>query len=108
MAPSTSSTLRLSDRVENYVRYRPTYPSGVIDALRELAGLQATSVVADIGSGTGIFTQLLLPHCAGVYAVEPNGPMRSAGEHLLGGDPKFFSVAGTAESTGLADASVDS
>jgi ubiquinone/menaquinone biosynthesis C-methylase UbiE len=101
------NTQRFSDRVEDYVRYRPSYPAAALDALGELAGFNATTVVADIGSGTGIFAQLLLPHCARVYGVEPNEPMRAAGERLLGGNPKFSSVDGTAEMTNLADASVD-
>jgi len=79
----------------------------VIDALRELAGLNATTVAADIGSGTGIFARMILPCCARVYGVEPNEPMRSAGDRFLGGNQKFSSIAGTAEATGLADRSVD-
>ena len=104
---SSANTQRFSDRVENYIRYRPSYPAGVIATLREKAGLHASAAVADIGSGTGIFSQLLLPHCAQVYGIEPNEPMRSAGERLLAGNPNFTSLVGTAEKTGLPAASVD-
>lgn len=106
-APSSHSTQRFSDRVENYVRFRPSYPPGVIETLRKQAGLNSRAEVADIGSGTGIFAALLLPHAARVFGVEPNAAMRAAGESFLGGDARFISVAGTAETTGLPDASVD-
>ncbi len=104
---SPEPTRRFSDRVENYVRYRPSYPAGVIATLRERAGLGPGAVVADVGSGTGIFAQLLLPHCLRVFGVEPNAAMRGAAENLLAGVPNFTSQSGTAEATGLSDGSVD-
>jgi SAM-dependent methyltransferase len=64
-------------------------------------------VVADLGSGTGILTRLLLPCAARVLAVEPNDPMRAAAEAALALDPHFVSVKGTAEASTLAGASVD-
>jgi ubiquinone/menaquinone biosynthesis C-methylase UbiE len=100
-------TERFSTRVNDYVRYRPTYPAGVIDRLRDECGLTRDSVVADVASGTGIFTKLLLENGNRVYGVEPNVDMRRAGEQFLAGYPKFTSVAGTAEATTLADHSVD-
>lgn len=100
-------TQRFTDRVADYVRYRPTYPAGVIDTLRREAKLTPAAQVADIGCGTGIFSALLLPHCERVFGVEPNDAMRSAAEQLLAGEPRFTSVAGSAEATTLPDASVD-
>src|ERR1017187_8835274 len=97
---------RFSDRVEDYVRYRPGYPAGLIRALRSKAGLAQTSVVADVGSGTGIFTRLLLDEGARVFAVEPNDTMRGAAEAELRSRANFVSVKGTAEATGLEDHSV--
>jgi len=105
--PSPAPTQRFADRVEDYIRYRPSYPAAVIDTLRRAAGFGSSSLVADVGSGTGIFAQLLLPACARVYGVEPNEAMRTAGERLLSRWPNFVSIAGTAEATGLADSSVD-
>lgn len=104
-----SSTQRFSDRVDNYVLYRPTYPVELIDTLRQRAALSpsAGSVIADTGSGTGIFTTLLLPLAARVYAVEPNDAMRAAAEQQLGNTPGFTSIAATAEATTLPDASVN-
>jgi len=104
---SKPPTARFSDRVENYVRYRPGYPPGVLDLLRNECGLQPSHVVADIASGTGIFTKLLLENGNAVFAVEPNPEMREAGSNLLAGYDKLTSVAGTAEATALPSASVD-
>ncbi|HXJ15686.1 MAG TPA: class I SAM-dependent methyltransferase [Candidatus Polarisedimenticolia bacterium] len=98
---------RFSNRAEDYLRYRPGYPREILDALREECGLAAESVVADIGSGTGLLTQLFLANGNFVYGVEPNAAMREAGEHALEGWPNFRSVAGSAEATTLPDAAVD-
>jgi len=100
-------TERFSNRVENYRRYRPTYPPAVIDLIRNTAHLAAGATIADIGAGTGILTRLLLHASWHVYAVEPNSPMRAAAEADLGSSSFFHSVEARAEATGLADASVD-
>jgi SAM-dependent methyltransferase len=104
---SRAPTTRFSDRVENYVRYRPGYPPEVLDVLRAECGLRPNHVIADIASGTGIFTKLLLENGNPVFAVEPNPEMREAGSSLLTGYDKLTSVAGTAEETALPSASVD-
>lgn len=105
--PQLNATLRFSDRVENYIRYRPGYPAQVLETLRAECGLTASSSVADIACGTGIFTRLLLENGNPVIGVEPNREMREAAERLLAGYPKFTSVAGSAEATMLAECSVD-
>jgi ubiquinone/menaquinone biosynthesis C-methylase UbiE len=101
------SRQRFSNRVGDYVRYRPGYPHAVLDVLREDCGLTPESVVADIGSGTGISARLFLEDGNLVYGVEPNAAMREAGEEFLRKYSRFRSVAGSAESTTLPDASVD-
>jgi ubiquinone/menaquinone biosynthesis C-methylase UbiE len=98
---------RFSDRVENYVRFRPGYPPEAVEVLKKACGMTRDSVVADIASGTGIFTRLLLENGNRVFGVEPNADMRQAGEEYLAKYPNFTSVVGTAESTGLPDRSVD-
>ena len=98
---------RFSNRVDDYVRYRPGYPSAILDALREECGLRPESVVADIGSGTGLLAQMFLENGNLVYGVEPNAAMREAGEQFLEKYPHFCSVAGSAEATTLPGASVD-
>ncbi|HUK47726.1 MAG TPA: class I SAM-dependent methyltransferase [Terriglobales bacterium] len=101
------SKQRFSSRVDNYVRFRPSYPTEVFDTLERECGLTRDSAIADIASGTGIFTKLLLEHGNRVFGVEPNPDMRRAGEEFLSQYPRFTSVNGTAESTTLPDASVD-
>jgi SAM-dependent methyltransferase len=102
-----NSTTRFSDRVENYIRYRPRYPSSVLEILKREIGLQRTWQVADLGSGTGISCELFLTEGHAVYGVEPNEAMRLAAEKLLAGFPMFHSVVGTAEATTLDAATFD-
>src|ERR1700691_6136697 len=100
-------TTRFSDRVENYVRYRPGYPPEVIALLAAECGLKPTHIVADVASGTGAFTRLLLENGNPVFAIEPNAEMREAGMSQLDAYDRLLSVAGTAEETTLRPASVD-
>jgi SAM-dependent methyltransferase len=100
-------TVRFSSRVENYRRYRPGYPAEVLDVLRRVCGFDAESVVADVGCGTGIFSELLLKNGNAVYGIEPNAPMRAVAGELLTVWPRFLLSGGVAEKTGLPDASVD-
>jgi predicted RNA methylase len=104
---NSDSKTRFSDRVEDYVRYRPSYPGDVLATLRRECGLTASSITADIGAGTGILSQLVLSNGNTVYAVEPNERMRHAATEWLGGNSKFHAVAGSAEETTLPTASVD-
>ncbi len=98
---------RFSDRVANYVKYRPTYPQEVLAFFRSEMSLTDSSVIADIGSGPGMSSRLFVENGITVYGVEPNAAMRSAAEELFRGLDNFRSVDGTAESTGLPSASVD-
>jgi SAM-dependent methyltransferase len=98
---------RFDDRVDDYVRHRPGYPPALIAILQETCGLRPGCDAADVGSGTGKLTELLLAAGARVHAVEPNAGMRAAAERLLGRLPGFVSVDGRAEATGLPGASVD-
>jgi SAM-dependent methyltransferase len=101
------SKQRFSSRVDDYIKYRPGYPAAILETLSRECGLTPDSVVADIGSGTGILTRLFLDYGCPVSAVEPNTEMRQAAEHLLAAYPRFTSLATSAEETGLPDASVD-
>ena len=94
-------------RVDNYIQYRPGYPSGVLDALRSGCGLAQDWRVADIGSGTGLLARLFLDFGCTVTGVEPNEEMRRAGEQILAKFPNFTSLPGNAEATGLPAASTD-
>lgn len=101
------STERFSNRVDNYVKYRPHYPVAIIPYLAAEARLTQQSVVADIGSGTGISAEPFLDNGNVVYAVEPNKEMREAAEKLLQRYPNFRSITGTAERTTLPSRSAD-
>ncbi|HEY6467910.1 MAG TPA: class I SAM-dependent methyltransferase [Candidatus Acidoferrales bacterium] len=98
---------RFSNRVDDYVRYRPGYPPAILDVLREECGLTKDSVIADIGSGTGILTKVFLDNGNLVYGVEPNAAMREAAEAFLKQYSRFRRVDGSAEATSLPDSSVD-
>jgi ubiquinone/menaquinone biosynthesis C-methylase UbiE len=102
----TDPRRRFCGRVSHYVRHRPGYPEALLDRLVGEAGLDSRCAVADVGSGSGIFTRALLPRVGRVYAVEPNAEMRAAAERELGAMAGFVSVEGTAEATRLPDLSV--
>lgn len=98
---------RFSNRVEDYVRYRPSYPPDVLEELERAIGLSTREVIADIGAGTGLSARLFLDHGNVVIGVEPNEPMRQAAARLLGSYDRFRAVDGSAEATGLPDESVN-
>ena len=104
---SADPTRRFSSRVADYIKYRPRYPRSVVELLRDECGLRPASVVADVGSGTGILSELFLRNGNRVYGVEPNREMREAGERLLADYENFVSVEGRAEATTLEGGSVD-
>jgi SAM-dependent methyltransferase len=101
-----ASTTRFSNRVADYVRYRPGYPPQLLTWLHQ-QGIDPHWTVAEIGAGTGISSKMFLDAGHPVVAVEPNAAMRQAAVDWLGGHPGFSAVDGRAEATGLADASVD-
>ncbi len=107
MDTGKNSTTRFSDRVADYALYRPGYPVALLTLLARRIGFDQDSVVADIGSGTGLSAQLFLGNGNKVYGVEPNKEMREAAEQAFEANPLFESVNGTAEDTGLANQSVD-
>jgi len=98
---------RFSSRVENYVKYRPTYPAQVLNLFCDEMNLQSDSTIADIGSGTGISAKLFLENGNMVFGVEPNRAMRKASEKFLQDFPNFKSVDGAAEDTDLENETVD-
>src|SRR5579872_1499201 len=100
-------TERFSSRVDDYIRYRPSYPSEIVPLLARECGLNADSAIADVGSGTGFLTKLFLDFGCAAIGVEPNKEMREAGDRILAQYKRFTSVDGRAEHTGLPDTSVD-
>jgi ubiquinone/menaquinone biosynthesis C-methylase UbiE len=100
-------TERFSNRVANYVKYRPGYPPEMLDLFRDEMNLQTSSIIADVGSGTGISAKFFLENNNRVFGVEPNEAMRNGAESFLKESSNFKSVDGTSEHTTLKDKSVD-
>ncbi len=96
-------TQRFADRADDYRLFRPSYPAAAVDAVLEGLGDPAALIAADVGAGTGISAALLADRGVHVIAVEPNEAMRAAAEP----HERIQWLSGTAEKTGLADASVD-
>ena len=101
------SAHRFTNRVAYYLKSRPPYPDQALMFLHRACRLHRETVVADIGSGTGILTRQLLTSYRRVYAVEPNPEMRAAAEKLLAGLAGFVSIAATAENTSLPTHGID-
>lgn len=103
-----STKNRFSDRVDNYKKYRPNYPLEVIFFVNQNCQVTPLWTIADIGSGTGISTRLLIEglQCP-VYAVEPNEKMRIDAENSFNDNSLFRSVNGSSDDTTLADKSVN-
>ncbi|MHA2051567.1 MAG: hypothetical protein ACW986_18290 [Promethearchaeota archaeon] len=69
---------RFSSRVDNYIKYRPNYPQEIITFLKKQGILLNDSVIADVGSGTGILSEMFLKERNSVIGIEPNPDMRKA------------------------------
>lgn len=100
-------TKRFDGKGEIYAKARPKYAKELFDFLKNSLKIEADSVFADVGSGTGIFTAQLIDCGYKVYAVEPNDDMRVKAEEKLRGTANFVSVRGSADDTTLPDGSVD-
>ncbi|HCA42686.1 MAG TPA: class I SAM-dependent methyltransferase [Bacteroidetes bacterium] len=98
---------RFSDRVDNYIKYRPGYPDKIIDYLETEKILKAEYVIADIGSGTGISCELFLKFGYKVFGVEPNKEMRDASEKLFSGYKNYQAIDGNSDTTNLKNNSID-
>ena len=101
------NTERFSNRVENYVKYRPGYPAEVMNLFRDEMNLKSDAIVADIGAGTGISAEIFLKNGNPVIGIEPNSTMREASINFLKDFRSFTAVSGNAEDTTLESASVD-
>jgi ubiquinone/menaquinone biosynthesis C-methylase UbiE len=102
-----NNTDRFTGRAETYDRYRLRYPTAeILNRLQAWCGLQSDWPIADIGAGTGMFSEVFLSNDNPVIAIEPNDEMRSVCEQLLRTWPRLDIRDGTAEATGLPDASV--
>ncbi len=103
----TDSVSRFSNRVSNYVKYRPDYPREIIGWLTEQGALTHESIVADIGCGPGISTRMFLENGNRVFGVEPNAAMRVAAVEYLKEFRDFKPIDGSSENTNLNDHCID-
>jgi len=101
------SNEKFTGKAEVYAKYRPSYSHEYIEYLISQACLNEDSIIADIGSGTGILSNQLLERGYTVIGVEPNDDMRTIAEQTLKTDSRFISIKGTAENTTLNDNSID-
>jgi SAM-dependent methyltransferase len=101
------SVERFSDRVANYVKYRPSYPPEMLEFFKAELGLTGDSIIADIGAGTGLSSKPFLENGNVVYGVEPNAAMREAAKEFLAEFKNFQTIDGTSGKTSLDDESVD-
>ena len=101
------TTENFTDKANIYAKYRPSYPNEYIEYLLSANELNENQIVADIGSGTGIFSRQLLENDLHVIGVEPNDDMRKMAEQSLKRYPRFQSIKATAEHTTLKENSVD-
>ncbi|WP_214328697.1 class I SAM-dependent methyltransferase [Bacillus paranthracis] len=101
------TTENFTDKADIYAKYRPSYPNEYIEYLLSANELNENQIVADIGSGTGIFSRQLLESGLHVIGVEPNDDMRKMAEQSLNQYPRFQSIKATAENTTLKENSVD-
>jgi SAM-dependent methyltransferase len=104
---SIDNKYKFNGRAEGYSKHRPGYADGFVDYLIENNFLTQNGLIADIGSGTGILSRQLLEKGLKVIAVEPNDDMRKEAENSLASFPKFISINGTAEFTGINEKSID-
>ena len=102
-ASGSAPTERFSDRVDDYVKYRPHYSPEVVAALREACGLKVEHLIVDVGCGTGLLAKIFLENGNRVIGVEPNANMRDAGEQYLAAFEGFTMRDGSAEATSLPD-----
>ena len=93
--------IHLSQRVRNYIKYRPHYPEAILYLLKAQCQLTNMHVIADVGSGTGILSELFLKNGNVVFGVEPDPDMRAGAEYSLKNYPNFTSLPGSAETTTL-------
>ncbi len=96
------NTEKFTGRAATYAAARPAYAPALFHYLKAAEGVGPTSVVGDIGAGTGIFSAQMLQLGCRVIAVEPNADMRRQAERLCADTDRLRLVDGRAEATGLA------
>ncbi len=107
MIGTTAVTERFTGHAAAYAAARPSCPQAIVTDLQQFLQLPDVAQVADLGSGTGLSSEIFLRAGWTVMGVEPNAAMRAAAEKHLAAYARFRSVNGTAENATLPDHSVD-
>lgn len=102
-----NSIEKFTPRAIYYEKYRPSYPIDLLLLMEKEMGFDISDNVADIGSGTGILSELFVQNGNIVFGVEPNDAMRKVAEEKFRDSFNFISINGTAENTKLEDSSID-
>jgi ubiquinone/menaquinone biosynthesis C-methylase UbiE len=92
-------------KAEVYVKARPSYPYDAVEYICSLASPNA--FFADIGAGTGKFTELIAKRGYSLFAIEPNLDMWAELVKTLKPYPAANVINASAEATMLPDQSVD-
>ena len=95
---------KFTGKADVYDKFRPSYPDKLIDWLYEKTGAKS---VADIGAGTGIFTQCLSSKPWKITAVEPNPDMLEILFQNIGKGSALEIVNASAENTGIPAGTID-
>jgi SAM-dependent methyltransferase len=103
MAAGDRERLRetFTEDAELYDRARPGYPSGAIDELAELAGLEPGRRALEIGCGTGRLTVSLARRGCRVTAVELGAEMAAVARRRLASFPSVTVVTAAFEAWAL-------
>jgi ubiquinone/menaquinone biosynthesis C-methylase UbiE len=102
---SNDNTTLFSGKAANYAKARPSYPREAVDYICSL--VNPNVVFADIGAGTGKWTELIAARGYEIYAVEPNDDMRKELENTLADFGNAHIINGTDTDTKLSEYSID-
>ena len=97
------NTHRFDGKSKIYDAARPKYNEKLFDFFENTLDIHHGAVFADVGSGTGIFSEQLLNRGYRVFAIEPNSDMRKTAEEKLSKNPDFTSVNGEDGNMNLPD-----
>lgn len=99
------NTEKFTGKAKSYAKARPGYPKESIEYICSV--VPTGSVFADVGAGTGKFTQLVAERGHTVFAIEPNDDMREQLTITMLPFSNTRVVNGSAENTTLPDSCVD-
>lgn len=91
-------------KASSYDRVRPTPPPVLLDLLTQLIQMPHPALVVDVGSGTGLSTEIWGEHAERVIGIEPNADMRKEAVRKVEGHPYAAHIEyreGFAHQTGL-------